>query len=315
MKRKIAALVEYASSDDEKDSKPQLPAETSLQNPVMAKKRKLPPVSSSLVLPGPVDDPSLHQGRIRTTPHVDGQFAAHVYVSVGLSRRSHLYKTVQDILCDAKRNVPTLYEIVSTSADTQRADLHISLSRPIFLRAHQREDLKRAVKNIVKAHKAFTLSFAVLSELINDEKTRTFLAMEVGAGHHELHAISKALRPVLQSFRQQEYYDNPKFHTSIAWALLQRAGDRSPSSAGFSNSILTSNDSFEDPCALVAKPGARAVTTVGGHPTILQLPSEMIVALNSKYSQTLSSPKVGSFDVEAVSVKIGKDISSWKLVG
>ena len=32
----------------------------------------------------------------------------------------------------------------------------------------------------------FVISFAVLSELINDERTRTFLTMEVGAGHHEV---------------------------------------------------------------------------------------------------------------------------------
>jgi hypothetical protein len=33
---------------------------------------------------------------------------------------------------------------------------------------------------------SFVLSFAMLSELINDEKTRTFLTLEVGAGHHEV---------------------------------------------------------------------------------------------------------------------------------
>lgn len=32
----------------------------------------------------------------------------------------------------------------------------------------------------------FIVSFATLSELINDEKTRTFLTLEVGAGYHEV---------------------------------------------------------------------------------------------------------------------------------
>ena len=34
---------------------------------------------------------------------------------------------------------------------------------------------------------SFTASFATLSELVNDEKTRTFLTFEVGAGHDEVY--------------------------------------------------------------------------------------------------------------------------------
>lgn len=115
-------------------------------------RRKLPPVPSSLIVPVPIDNPALHQGRVRTTPHVEGQFTAHVYVSFTLSRRSKLYLVIQDILSDAKIIVPTLQDIWST---TERPTLHISLSRPIFLRAHQREDLKRAVKTVAKGQKRF----------------------------------------------------------------------------------------------------------------------------------------------------------------
>lgn len=107
-------------------------------------------------MPVPVDNPALHQGRIRTTPHVDGQFAAHVYVSLILSRRSQLYKIIQDILCDAKQVVPSLRDIWP-SEGPKRHELHVSLSRPIFLRAHQREDLKRAVKNIAQKQKTSVL--------------------------------------------------------------------------------------------------------------------------------------------------------------
>jgi len=115
--------------------------------------RKLPPISSSIALPAPIDNPALHQGRIRTTPHVEGQFAAHVYVSLPLGRQSLLYKLVQEIYLDAKEAVPALREIWPDSNDCQRPELHISLSRPIFLRAHQREELKRSVKNIAIAQK------------------------------------------------------------------------------------------------------------------------------------------------------------------
>ena len=99
-----------------------------------------------------MDNPALHQGRIRTTPHVEGQFAAHVYVSLPLGRQSSLYKLVQEIFLDAKGTLPTLREIWQDS-NSQRPELHISLSRPIFLRAHQREEFKRSVKNIAKTQK------------------------------------------------------------------------------------------------------------------------------------------------------------------
>jgi Uncharacterised conserved protein len=162
---KRSRLVSYSDSSGEEESREAIERE-SAPNPPVKKRyrglfaplacsltyvaRKLPPISSSLVAPGPVDIPALHQGRIRTTPHVEGQFVAHVYVSLALGRHSLLYKVLQDILRDAKEVIPTLRDIWEANAPP---DLHISLSRPIFLRAHQREDLKRAVKNIAKTHK------------------------------------------------------------------------------------------------------------------------------------------------------------------
>lgn len=35
----------------------------------------------------------------------------------------------------------------------------------------------------------FTLSFTSFAELQNDEHTRTFLVMEIGAGHHEVRPL------------------------------------------------------------------------------------------------------------------------------
>jgi len=172
MKRAKASLVSYSSSEDEL-----LHNDTSgeaVTLPPAAKKRfihfvyyftisnvgdrKLPQISDTIVTPVPVDDPKLHQGRIRATPHVDGQFAAYVYVSLAPSRRSLLCKILQDILSDAKAIVPTLSEVWAGNDDSDRPELHISLSRPIFLRAHQREDFKRAVKNMAKTQRRYMLN-------------------------------------------------------------------------------------------------------------------------------------------------------------
>ncbi|KAF8158233.1 hypothetical protein B0H34DRAFT_797644 [Crassisporium funariophilum] len=332
MKRSNLTLVSYASSDDEDKSdhatsmEPIEPPPSKKRHVAQSFKyqhsvfilssssRKLPPISSSIIAPGPIDNPALHQGRTRTRPHVEGQFAAHVYVSLALSRQSLLYRLLQDIFVDAKKTVPTLLEISPAQDSPQRPELHISISRPIFLRAHQREDLKRAVKKLAKAQKPFTVSFATLSELINDEKTRTFLTIEVGAGHHELRSLADALAPALRAIRQQEYYDKPRFHASIAWALLNRPKDTSNSSPVTSDSNCSPRAPAEDPPVSSSDftPGAM---TPEPFPTISHLPCELITSLNECYSARLSSPRVGAFDVEEITMKIGKEICSFRLLG
>lgn len=95
--------------------------------------------------------------------------------------------------------IPALHDF--WSQDTNKTpELHVSLSRPIFLRAYQRDELKRTVKALASTSSpsvlaimlqidltdppiSFTVSFASFGALTNDEHTRAFLAVEIGAGH------------------------------------------------------------------------------------------------------------------------------------
>jgi hypothetical protein len=63
---------------------------------------------------------------------------------------------------------------------------HISLSRPIYLRKHQLDSFVAAIKNAMKDVQSFDLSFAQLAQLTNDEKTRSFLTLEIGSGYNEV---------------------------------------------------------------------------------------------------------------------------------
>jgi U6 snRNA phosphodiesterase len=192
--------------------------------------RKLPSLSLSLQPPTPIDNPALHQGRTRTSPHVEGQFAAYVYVPVFIDTRSALGKLLDDVVKEARELVPDLWDVgfldvneegvADAELDGKRKkkkgerELHVSLSRPTYLRAHQRDELKRAVKTLAKNHPPYVFihsffshqfrstcvgnifrhrfksSFATFSELTNDERTRTFLTLEIGAGHHEVSSSS-----------------------------------------------------------------------------------------------------------------------------
>jgi len=139
--------------------------------PLLTAHRKLPALSSSLVIPAPKDNPALHQGRIRTTPHVDGQWAAHIYVAVKLSRRSGLYTLIQKALERAKETVPTLrgtWDLRPSNDDQENEsrknlELHVSLSRPVFLRAHQREEFKQAIRLLAERTAPYGIHFIQVS--------------------------------------------------------------------------------------------------------------------------------------------------------
>lgn len=116
---------------------------------------KLPPLSSTVAVRAPIENPALHQGRTRTVPHVDGQYASYVYVPLKVPRRSSLYKFLREVIATAKVDVPTLYSIgisIDDASDetTDEAELRISLTRPIYLRAHQREEVKTAIRAIAR---------------------------------------------------------------------------------------------------------------------------------------------------------------------
>lgn len=302
-------LVDYASSDDEVE--PIQDKEPAMKEPTR-KKRKLPLLSAGLTLPQPVDDPRLHQGRVRSVPYVEGQWAAYVYVPVRLSSRSPLLKLIRESLVTARDVVPTLRSLVDVGGDRNEVELHISLSRPVFLRTHQREDFKRCVKALGGSQKPFAVSFANFGTLDNDERTRGFLALEVGAGHNNLKLLSDGLEPTLRSLRQQAYYESPRFHASVAWALLgpSRESERDP------------RVSSDDTPQINSTPLPELLdATRSGHddsldfPTVPALPAELLARITSVYSTRLTSPTIGTFMADTISVQIGKDISTWSFTG
>lgn len=122
----------------------------------MYHRRKLPALASQLVVPVPVDNPAQHQGRVRSSPHVEGQFAAYVYVPVKIERGSALYTFLNQVINRAKEEVPILHTIGGIQvADSDERELHISLTRPIYLRAHQRDEFKTTVRTVARNHRAY----------------------------------------------------------------------------------------------------------------------------------------------------------------
>jgi hypothetical protein len=178
--KRTEALVSYSSSDDsDTESQPAPPLKKKYANSLYTvtycsfPARKLPVLSTSLQPLTPVDNPALHQGRTRTSPHVEGQFAAYVYVPVFVDARSALGKLLNEVASHAKEITPELWDVgfldnheegdVDVEGNRKRRrttgerELHVSLSRPTYLRAHQRDELKRAVKALAKNHTPYVL--------------------------------------------------------------------------------------------------------------------------------------------------------------
>ena len=123
----------------------------------------------------------------------------------------------------------------------------------------------------------------------------------------QLRSLVGALAPALRAIRQQEYYDSPRFHASIAWALLSRPQDTSRES--INSDIHPAQSEYISPSTSSVEDSAEEFPTISG------LPPELITSLIERYCARLSSPYIGNFDVEKVVVKIGKETTSWRLLG
>lgn len=91
----------------------------------------------------------------------------------------------------------------------------------------------------------------------------------------------------MNEIRQQGYYVEPRFHASIAWALL------SPPS--------------------VAPEDTETGDKAERFASILAFPEDLVEELERTYGRILR--EVGGIDVENISVKIAKDSRTFRLAG
>jgi hypothetical protein len=81
---------------------------------------------------------------------------------------------------------------------------HISLSRTVYLKEHQLDPFVKSVRKLVLDIESFTLSFAQIAQLTNDEKTRSFVTLEVGNGYNEVNYANGHLLCLYQARDQKK---------------------------------------------------------------------------------------------------------------
>ncbi|KAJ5475289.1 hypothetical protein N7539_008355 [Penicillium diatomitis] len=180
------------------------------------------------------DDPSLHGGRKRVIPHMEGNWPTHVYLEwyPGKSELSWL----ESLLKRANETRPSSHEAEEEeeeeedggddSHDGHSADavhlhsllhsdlgaqlpLHISLSPPVVLRTEQRTSFMECLATSIQASHVslFTVVPDTLKWVSNRERTRWFLVLHVARPTgNELNRLLNRSNRTLAGFDQPPLY-------------------------------------------------------------------------------------------------------------
>ncbi|XP_056454899.1 U6 snRNA phosphodiesterase 1 isoform X1 [Gadus chalcogrammus] len=156
----------------------------------------------------PDNDTSLHDGRIRSFKHERGNWATYVYFP---------YPPDEDFM----ELLEELLEVAGARGVllTQQREFHLSVSQTVVLKHHWIQPFTESLKGGLTSCKRFVCSAGSLRVYSNAERTRTFLGMEVSAGHAQLAEIMKMVDKTMIEFRLDTFYKDPSFHVSLAWCV------------------------------------------------------------------------------------------------
>ena len=193
-------------------------------------------------------------GRVRSFPHVEGDFATHVRVPVEipLGVRASLARALAEIVARAPALRPVGRDLpFSLSAAThdpeallpEPGQTHMSVSRVFATRAKDHAGLHAALRRRLAATRPWTAAVGPgFKTFVNDERTSVFVALAVsslpggGDGWRERGSSGespaqngsfaetvRAVDAALASRGHARFYDDPDPHVSVLWAPLEAA--------------------------------------------------------------------------------------------
>ncbi|XP_051830525.1 U6 snRNA phosphodiesterase 1 isoform X2 [Antechinus flavipes] len=165
-----------------------------------------------------VDDVEKHGGRIRTFPHERGIWATHVWVPY--EAKEDFFDLLDILMTQAQKVLPRLVKM---------EEFHISLSQSVVLRYHWITPFMQSLKGHMAPFYRFLFTANQVKVYTNQEKTRTFLGLEVTAGHsHFLDLVSEVDR-VMEEFDLATFYKGKEYFTHLHEALSQDLNSNPPS--------------------------------------------------------------------------------------
>ncbi|KFK26731.1 hypothetical protein AALP_AA8G285400 [Arabis alpina] len=230
-----ALLASYGDSSSDSDTDDTFPAVSVAANSGEKEPISLPPppldLLDSIGSTGSVDFYSTEPGvRVRNFPHVDGNYALHVYIPVSIPLLPK-----KEIVCFLKRVasvVPNLHLVEADvplsilCKDEQKLEhalgreFHISLGRSVALRVHQINSVVSLLRQKLQFQKRYWLDFNKWEVFLNDDCTRSFLSLEITtSGLSETCKQIDAVNEVYKLHNLPEFYKDPRPHISLVWAL------------------------------------------------------------------------------------------------
>mmetsp|Transcript_5555 Transcript_5555/g.10891 ORF Transcript_5555/g.10891 Transcript_5555/m.10891 type:complete len:263 (+) Transcript_5555:58-846(+) len=176
----------------------------------------------------------VHQGRTRSFPHVEGQYATHVFLEIALpdsERVRKIYDAFQLHLSTHVGPQSRMHPIENgtrASKNRETMCLHVSLSKTVPITSVQMESLLRELKAAFRKKKrALHLRIGGAAKvLVNEDGTRTFVALHVTDPGGMVEDMIESVSRVFIRHGLPKYYDNPDIHVSIAWCLGNSATGR-----------------------------------------------------------------------------------------
>ncbi|XP_067853861.1 U6 snRNA phosphodiesterase 1 [Heptranchias perlo] len=209
-------LVNYSSSSEEEEGPagagPGVGPDGGVSSGAEVKSQRLPVPESVMGmfkdLEEDPDDSGKHDGRIRGFPHQRGNWSTLVYLE---------YYPEEEFV--------ELIDLLLTHLQAHRlpmariAEFHISLSQTVVLRYHWISIFVESLKEKMTSFDRFYCVSDKVKIYSNQEKTRTFLGLEVSAGSNYLLELVNEVDKSMEEFDLKTYYKNPSFHISVAWCL------------------------------------------------------------------------------------------------
>ncbi|KAL0621617.1 U6 snRNA phosphodiesterase [Plecturocebus cupreus] len=236
-----APLVGYSSSGSEDESedgmrtRPGQGSHRSGQTPLPGQRFPVPDSVLNMfpgTEEGPEDDSTKHGGRVRTFPHERGNWATHVYIPY--EAKEEFLDLLDMLLPHAQTYVPRLVRMEA---------FHLSLSQSVVLRHHWILPFVQALKARMASFHRFFFTANQVKIYTNQEKTRTFIGLEVTSGHAQFLDLVSEVDRVMEEFDLTTFYQDPSFHLSLAWCV----GDaRLPLEGQCLQELQAIVDGFED---------------------------------------------------------------------
>ncbi|KAJ6086786.1 hypothetical protein N7467_005700 [Penicillium canescens] len=228
------SLVQYSDSESESESRELPPCKKPRHDPKPGS--SLPPLPAafhdlyaSSTRVSVQDDPSLHGGRKRAIPHVEGNWPTHLYLEWYPAKEdlSLLTELILHAETSLDQNAPSVHSLLHSDLGAQ-LPLHISLSRPVVLRTEQRAPFTELLQKAI--HDSHISPFEILPDTLdwasNYDETRWFLVLRVQKPAHDgLNGLLNLSNTALARFDQPPLYAASSHKNSQNCALPREDKD------------------------------------------------------------------------------------------